>query len=356
MKIASNLSRRKFLQATGAGAGVAVLGGSFPMPAIAQSKPTELLVASGGGDLLAGMQKAFYDEYTKQTGIKIIPQPWKGLAELKVMVEAQAWGQWDMSFMSTAEGAGAEALGLSEPIDYGIVDASGLLPEVVSKNYFLTDVSASVIGWNTDSVPDDKAPKNWVEFFDPKTATPRGLWKSPVLTLDIAALGAGVPLDRLYPLDLEAAFKVLGQVRDKIVWYEGGSQSQQLLTSGEMETAMMWLNRVEGSRAGGKPVKYRFDQGLLDGDTVVIPKGHPKKAALMEFAAFLASPEPQARLLDCVPIGPSNTKAIPLCDPEKLSRSAVDPKNFALTRFQDFKWWTENNERVNAEFTKWLLG
>ncbi len=350
----TRLSRRRVLH-LGAGAGALMLP-RLAMPALAEGKPDELLIAAGGGDFLVALQKAYYDDFTKMSGIKVSPQPYKGLAELKVMVESQAWGQADLMLMSAGEAASAQAQGLSEPIDYGKVDRAGLMPGTTGDNWFLINVAGSVISWNTKGVPGDAEPKSWLDVFQPNRKGPRGFWKNASLTLDIAALGSGVPLDKLYPLDIGAAHNALGAIRDDIVWWSSGSQSQQLLAGNEVDTAMMWINRVDALRVDGKPVNYRFDQAICDGDTLVIPKGHPKKQAAMEFAAYIASPEPQARLVELMPLGPSNLKAATLASPQALSRTASDPKNMAVSRFQDFDWWAANNDKANSEFNKWLLG
>ncbi|TPI57353.1 extracellular solute-binding protein [Mesorhizobium sp. B3-1-3] len=354
-KMGVGLSRRKLLKISAA-AGAALATTKLATPAIAQSDAEELLVSSGGGDFLAALQKAYYDDFTKQTGIKIVPQPWKGLAELKVMVESSAFGQFDMMLTSSGEAASAQGQGLSEALDYGVIDRSSLIPGASGDNWFLCDVAANVLSWNTSVFHEGSQPKTWAEFFSPSNSSPRGLWKNANQTLELAALGAGIPLDKLYPLDIDAALKTLDKVRDRIVWWEGGSQSQQILAGGEVDMASMWVNRVKAIKDQGKPVDYSFNQGVCDGDTIVIPKNHPKKKTAMKLAAYLASPEPQARLVELIPLGPSNTKAIPLCDPKALSTTVADPKNLKAARLQDFDWWAKNSEKANNEFTKWLLG
>ncbi|WP_107676317.1 extracellular solute-binding protein [Agrobacterium sp. LAD9] len=349
-----NQTRRAFLQTSALGTTVMATGLSSPV--LAQSKPKELLISAGGGDLLSSFQTAYYDDFTKETGIKISPQPWKGLAELKVIVESKSWGQADVMLMTSGEAASAQALGLSEPLDYGSIDRASLLSGAYSDNWFLINLAATLPAWNTDAVKSADVPKGWTDIFGSERKGPRGLFKNASLTLDIAALGAGIPLDKLYPLDIDAALEAMSAIRNDIVWWNTGAQSQQLLANGEVDTSMMWVNRVELLRASGKPVDYNFNQAILDGDTLVIPKGHPNKKAAMEFAAYMARPEPQARLVELIPLGPTNTEAVKIASPAAMAKTASDPKNFPLTRIQDFQWWAENSQRASDAFTKWLLG
>ncbi|WP_287204603.1 extracellular solute-binding protein [Mesorhizobium sp.] len=349
-----HLSRRHLLQL---GAGAAAFAATSGTAALAQSSPpTELLVTGGGGDFGTYLQKAYYDGFQAASGIKVSPQPYKGLAELKAMVEAKAWGQADVLLISAGEAAIAEKLGLSEPLDYSLVKSDDLLKGSVGKNYFLTNVASSVLAWNTDTVKAGSEPKTWVDFFNPSNRMPRALFKNWNQTFEIALLGAGVPIDKLYPLDVDLALKTLSDIRDTIRWYEGGAQSQQMLGGGEVDMAMLWVNRADGLVSDGKPVKYLNTNTVLDGDAIVIPAGHPNKEKAMKFAAYLATPEPQARLTNLVALGPSNVNAVPLIDPTRLAKTATAPEFAATNRFQDFAWLAENGDRLTEMFNKWLLG
>lgn len=349
-----SLSRRHLMQIGLGGAAMAVSG--LAKPLIAQSKPSELLVAASGGDWGAILKKAYYDDYKSETGVQITPVPYKGLAELKALVEAKAWGQADVVCMATGEAAMAEAQGLTEPLDYGLINKEDLIPGSYSDTWMMFSVSANTLAWNTDAVPADQAPNNWADFFNPERKVSRSLWKVANGTYEIALLGAGVPLDKLYPLDLDKAFEVLNAVRDTIIWYEGGAQAQQQLVGGEADLAMLWTNRADMLVTEGKPVKFISSGCIMDGDTFVIPKGHPNKVAAMDFARYMAGPEPQARLSNLNALGPTNLKAAPLIKPEQFAKTPTHPSNLATNRFQDFAWLAEHTGELNSSFTKWLLG
>lgn len=346
------VSRRQLLKA---GMGAAVALPTLAMPAIAQTKPQEVLVAVAGGDWGDFFRKAYYDPYFASSGIRINNQPYMGLAELKALVDAQAWGHADILQMTAGEAAMAQEQGLSEPIDYGTVNAADFLAGTAEKNYLLVNVSASVLAWNTDVFSAGDNPKTWVDFFDPKRNAPLGLVKNPNQTFEIAVMGAGVPLDKIYPIDIDLALKTLSAVRNNIRWYEGGAQSQQMIAGGEVDSAMLWLNRAEGLVSDGKPVQYSMVGNTLDGDALVIPKGHPKKKWAMEFAAYMASPEPQARFTNLVSVGPTNQKAFALCDPAKLAKTPLAPEYLGKNRLQDFGWLAKNGTAMNDAFNKWLL-
>ena len=68
-------------------------------------------------------------------------------------------------------------------------------------------------------------------------------WSAPGV-LEIALLADGVAPDKLYPLDLDRAFRKLDTIKSEIVWWSGGAQSQQLLASGEASVGQFWNGRV----------------------------------------------------------------------------------------------------------------
>ena len=55
----------------------------------------------------------------------------------------------------------------------------------------------------------------------------------------------GVAADKLYPLDVNRAFKSLTKIKSKIYWWESGAQGSQILIDGEVPVSMEWIGRVE---------------------------------------------------------------------------------------------------------------
>src|SRR5262249_59389068 len=67
--------------------------------------------------------------------------------------------------------------------------------------------------------------------------------------------GAG-RADRLYPLDVDRAFKKLDQIKPHIkVWRREGNQSQQLIRDGELDMMSIWNGRASELKEQGVPVE-----------------------------------------------------------------------------------------------------
>ena len=60
--------------------------------------------------------------------------------------------------------------------------------------------------------------------------------KHPIYALETALIADGVPMDKLYPLDVDRAFKKLEQLKPHVlVWWSSGAQSAQVLKDGEVD-------------------------------------------------------------------------------------------------------------------------
>jgi len=355
----TDVTRRRFLQTTAATtAAVAVSGLGFPH--IAKAQPEKLIVPDAGGALRDAYIPTHYKGFAEKTGIEIQPAAYMGIAQIKALVENQAWGQADVVVTSASEAAIAGAQGLVEPIDYGLIDRPSIIPEAANEFWAMTLVAASLIAWNTDAMSRDEAPKTWAEFFDlpdpPVVEGPRGLWKNAALVMDMAALGDGVDPSSLYPLDVNRSINALTRIRDDLYWWEHGAQSAQMLVDNEVDFEFAWNGRVWTAAQQGGPVDYHFNQALLDGDAAVIPKGHPNKQWGMEFIAYMMTPEPQAGLAELIPYGPTNTKANALIPEATQNVLPTGPDNFPGTIFVDQSWWAENGQTAYDAFNEWLLG
>src|ERR1700687_1930401 len=119
LRLVRSQSRRPFLKSTAAAASAAAVVG-IGCPAIAQSKPDQLIIPDAGGVTRDAYIKAHYSTFTAETGIKIVPAEYMGVAQLKAMVDNKAWGGGDVIALSAGEAAIAGKQGLVEKIDYGL--------------------------------------------------------------------------------------------------------------------------------------------------------------------------------------------------------------------------------------------
>jgi len=213
-----------------------------------------------------------------------------------------------------------------------------------------------VIAWNTESLKGEAPPTSWAEVWDITRygGAKRGILKRASQTMEIALMADGVAADKLYPLDVNRAFKSLTKIKSKIYWWESGAQGAQILIDGEVPVAMEWIGRVELPKKAGAKVDYNLDQTLYGSDSWVVPKGVKDKKKSMEFIAFAVQAKQQYEFSKLLPFGPVNKKAVAMMDPAQLAQSPSAPAVLAKGVIMNFDWWAENNQKVSEEFDSWI--
>ena len=131
----------------------------------------------------------------------------------------------------------------------------------------------------------------------------------------MALIADGVPMDKLYPLDVDRAFKKLEQLKPHVlVWWSSGAQSAQVLKDGEVDMVAAWNGRIqalenEPEGKGGK-IKTTFNQQIIVSDSWMIPKGAPNKDLAMKAIAIMSRPEVNARISNYINYAPSNVEGL----------------------------------------------
>lgn len=338
----SSISRRMAL--AGLGASAIAMG----LPSIGRTQPRQIVMATGGGKLEDAYRKTVYDPWTKSSGIEVITTSNQG-ARLKAMVE-QANVEWDL-MQGPAEALAVYAKeGLLEPVDYDIVDKDLMAPGTAHDHFVVTDLAAYHVAWNTNNVK-GTGPQSWSDLFALDGRI--GLWKRPFQTMEAALLADGVPISELYPLDVDRAFASLDKIKDKLVWWDKGAQSAQLLLDGEIDAGSTWNGRVHGPKLDGAPVDFHFNQAVLVSDGWGVPKGAPNKKEAFELMAYALSAESQAAFAKTIPYGPVNTTAMDLLDDSVIATlPSLGDKSVLL----DVDFWAENSNAITEKFNTWILG
>ncbi|WP_158816869.1 ABC transporter substrate-binding protein [Methylocapsa sp. S129] len=347
------LNRRQLMTGI-AGAGVA--GAVTGFPSILRAQPAQMTFPNSGGALEEAFKKAYIEPYSAKSGIQIMTAPYMDMARVKAMVENNAVDV-DVLDIDATEAATLAREGLLEPIDYDMIDKSHLLPEATREHYVLVDVAAYVMAWNTKSFNQTTRPKTWAEYFD-AAGKPgqRSLWKLAAQTMEAAAMGGGQARGKLYPIDLDLAFKSLDRIKPNLTWWSSGAQSAQLLIDGEVDLGTSWNGRLFKAKGDGAAIDYTFDNALYVCDALVIPKGAKNKKQAMEFIATFLDAQNQAVFSKTIPYGPVNTKAFELLTTEERGKLPNSPENGKTAVFQDFDYWASSGAAIFDRFNKWLVG
>lgn len=348
----TNVRRRGLIKV----AGGLVVATMLPKFAFAQTK--QLVVSDPGGPYTAAYRKAFYDPFEKATGIRVVnvareSQP---VSQFTAMVKAKNY-LWDVTTLTLSTDIPIlEAQGLLEPIGLKASDFPKLMPEAVTPNWLGVDVYSTVMAYRTDKYG-QKGPTSWADFWDvQKFPGSRSLRRNPLDTLEQALMADGVPLDKLYPLDVDRAFRSLDRIKKHIsVWWTSGAQAMQLIQSGEVDMISTWNGRAQAAIDGKAPVSIVWNQGLYSIEGWGIPKGSPNAEAAKAFVRFCGDAVRQASFTDSLAYGPTNLDAYTQIPPKRAAILPTSPQNLKAMRLQSPTWWHENRAKVTERFNVWLL-
>jgi putative spermidine/putrescine transport system substrate-binding protein len=326
---------------------------------MAWGQTKEIVVCNFGGKSQESLQKVFFDPFEKETGIKVIGTSPPRLPKLKSMVESGNL-EWDVVVLLDSWVVRAKTEGLLEKMDFSIVNAKDLYPDTVDPYgvglyYFITGLA-----YNKKSFPSGNHPKTWADFWDAKKFPgPRGMYKGAMEVFEFALMADGVPKDKLYPLDVDRAFKSLDKIKPIVtVWWATGEVPGQVLAKGEVLASSAWLNRIISMEEEGAPVAAEINQSILRVDFWSVPKGTKNKDAAMKFINYVIQPERQAALSKLMPYAPCNKKALDFMAPDLKKRLFTSPENMGKMVVFNPKgrdWWGEHESEVLERFNQWLL-
>ena len=220
-------------------------------------------------------------------------------------------------------------------------------------------VWAQVMAYRTDAFK-GAAPKGWADFWNTKAfpgdramgGTGAGGWPE----MEFALMAAGVPADKLYPLDIDKAFASYDKIKNTVVkWWDTGAVPVQLLTDREVAMTTVWNGRMAALQAAGVPAAISWEQGLMKRDAWGIPKGAKNAANAMKFAAYSTMAIPQARISLGIPYGSVNSKSNEYIPAERLAVLPSAPAIKSQLVSYDYDWWIDNRDAVVSRFNKWLL-
>ena len=297
---------RRNLIAT-AGAGIAALAApAIWSPSRAQNRT--LYVNTWGGSWTAAEESSYFKPFTEATGVTIRTVAPVSFAKLKAQVDSGK-DEWDVTVIEQGELLRAERAGYVEPIDYNIIDKSKLFSNAVYANGIATCALGTNLVYRSDKYP--AGMKSWADFWDAgKFPGPRSMISNPVRALVYALAADGVPYDKIFPLDVDRAFKKLDQIKPNIkVWWTQGNQSQQLLRDGEVNAMAMWNARASELKSQGVPVEIVWNGGMIHTTMWVVAKGAPNKDLAWKYIQFAIDPRRQAEFATKLWYGPSNPEA-----------------------------------------------
>ena len=323
----------------------------------AQAK--EISVISFGGANKDAQAKAYYQPFTKESGVNVIAGEYNGeMAKLKAMVETKSVS-WDVVEVESSEVTRGCDEGFFEKLDYKVVGKkSELISGAASKCGVGFFVYSTVFAYNSKKVT--TAPTSWTDFWDvKKNPGKRGMRKTAKYTLEAALLADGVAAKDIYsvlatPAGVDRAFKKLDELKPNIQWWEAGAQAPQYLISGDVVMSAAYNGRITNARnEGNKDLEIVWNGGLYEMEYWVIPKGTPNKSEAMKFIASTLLPERQVAYSTLIPYGPTRKSVNGLVSAELASVLPSSEQNMKLAAAIDPSFWLDHGEELERRFNAW---
>lgn len=305
------------------------------------------------GTTLENLQEAFLDAFTAATGAVVRHQE-LGRDGISSLIDQVDSGEvvWDVVLIPTEDVLPIAQQQYLEAIDYNVVDATALYPELNLQHGVAARMYSTVMVY---PVQEERPPESWADFWNLDLyGGARALRRSPVGTLEFALIADGVPIDSVYPLDTERAFASLGLVRDATQFYEDSKLPVEFVRTGQVGVASAWNVRTALPDVQSL-VEVAWQQGMIASDSWVMPRGAPNRDVAMSFINFCTRAVPSANYSRLEIFGPVNQDALELLRPDIVAALPNAPENLPLQFFQNWSYWAENEEFLTAQFEDWLL-
>ena len=315
-----------------------------------------LTVRDPGGPFASAYRSAFYDPFERESGVRVIQVHGGGESvEATRQMIASGCFEWDVSVLSKAvslalrEGGecSLEPLGLDSTV-------SGLLPPDYCDPYFAGDhVYSNVLAYRTDAFHGRPTPSSWKDLFD-VAGTPgrRSLRSYPIDTLEEALLADGVEPARLYPLDVERAFRVLSALKKDVHWWFAGDEQVPLMTERKADMCAISNLRAVHAQKLGAPVGICWNQNIRTVYGWGVLRGNPRLDIARDFVRFVVDARRQAERSMLVAVSPAMPSAVPYLSADRLP-DLPDAHRAASIEFDPLYWSRERPAMIRA-FDAWL--
>ncbi|MER9070628.1 ABC transporter substrate-binding protein [Mesorhizobium sp. M0902] len=340
----------------------AFLLASSAVPATAQDR--QVVVSHSGGSYEKAMREFWFDPFEKATGIKVVSVATSDQEEGRAKVQAMVKSgnvTWDIFTEADAGGEAPDHLTTraDDLSDFCMQfkDRPDLMPGSCKAASVLFLSGATVIAYNKEHFPKG-GPTTWKEFWD-TTDFPgaRGFQAnaSAYGQLTMALLAEGLPKDKLYPMDVDRAFKKLDELRPHVTqWYASGDQMVQGFRNGQFDAGVLYMTRVTALKNEGQPIGWSFNGALLFSDRFAVVKGAPHKAEALELLKFyLDSPEVQAKLCEALSAVPPSKDALKYMSAEARALMPT-PDQLSEMVIPDPKWVVPNQQMLIDRWNTWI--
>ena len=324
---------------------------------VSSAMADEVVFSSWGGSFQDALRSTMLDPASQALNITVKEDTTNGIQDVRAQISAGAVA-WDVTEQELPTCETLKREGMLEPLDYSVIDTSGIPEELINSHYVGLLSFTKVISYRTDVFGDD-GPASWADFWDveqfPGT---RGMHGKVNYNLEAALMADGVVPGDVYKVlateeGLERAWAKLAEIVPHVtIWYRGGTQSAQLLRDGEVDMIHMGQNHVGYINESGVGVNFTFDGGTMDIDCLLALKGATNRDNAMKLINEMIFAPAQARLVKMMPFGPVNLNAFDagILTEEEALKLPSHPTNFDRQLLVDPNFYIGQLDTLTEQF------
>lgn len=315
-----------------------------------------LTFVSYGGIYQDGQIKALQDFVTK-SGVTLLSDGPTENAKIQAQVEAKnvMWDVVDTGDFTPFVHCGT----LFQKLDFTKIDTSKIPPGQVGECSVPAMNYAVMFLYNKDKYKDN-APQNWNDFFDvekfPGTRGIPGYADPEGFMVELGLLADGVPKDQMFPADIDRGLNKWRSIRDNLVPWTTGAESQQMLESGEADMVMVWSGRGKAALANGANYEPVWQDWIVVKDQLAIPMGVKDTDASHALINAYLGKQAQEVMAQETSYSPINIEAQPQVDELTASFMTNTPEKQAMAYNQNVEFWVANYETLSAKWAEFVAG
>ena len=320
----------------------------------------QVVIRNPGGAWSDTQKKYIYEPFTNETGIEVVIVP-TTLTKMLAMVKSgnNELDVADAGYDGLVELDKAKALA---PIDYAgwkYAKPDDIPEEYKTANTAGMALYATVLGYNKDTFPNNSQPKGWAEFWDAKKFPGARMLQDMAAgtpNLEFALIADGVPMDKVYPIDIDRAFKSMSRIKSYIKkFWDTGALSAQMLADQDVVLGSIWNGRLQAIADKGAPVAIDWTQHMLSIQAYGIFRDAKNLKNAQLYVDYAMQSKAQVGMPKELNYGPTNIKAFDMLTASQKANLPGSPENMKRCFIQDVNWWSDNRAKVNATWSNWIL-
>ncbi|MDT0682339.1 extracellular solute-binding protein [Roseicyclus sp. F158] len=353
-------------------------------PVAGEPMADNMTIVSWGGAYQDSQRMAYVEPYLEMNpDLDVVWDESSGEAVAGMRAQSEANNiTWDLVDVTAADAMRLcdEGLAMEVDIDEITAPAPDGTPasddfgeDMLVSDCFIPQIAYSyTFGYRTDvDAWNGETPTEICDVFDLETFPgQRSLERRPHNNMEWALMCDGVAQDDVYDMletdeGQQRAFDKLETIKDETVWWTAGADTPQLLADGEIVFGSTYNGRLFSLIVEqDQPVEMMWDTQSYDLDGWIIPAGlEDDEEALNRVKDFLWFATDTQRLADqakYISYGPARSSSAPLVGEhatlgiDMAPHMPTNPDNSSNAFVQNYEWWADYRDDLDAKFQSWL--